>query len=63
VARKRMSDELGGVSSAARYHFRERWEIDKNLYEESIKYNVRRMKETVIESLLQLSIISGGGRK
>jgi hypothetical protein len=60
VARKRMTGVLGGVSSAALYHFRERWKIDKNLYEESIKFNIRRMKETVMESLLQLSIISGG---
>jgi hypothetical protein len=61
VARKRMRNELEGVPSAARYHFRERWEIDKNLYEESIKYNIRRMKETVVESLMQLNILSGGG--
>ena len=60
VARKRMANVLGGVSSAAIHHFRERWKIDKNLYEESIKYNIRQMKETVRESLLQLSIISGG---
>ena len=63
VARKRMADILGGVSSAALYHFRERWKIDNNLYEVSIKYNIRRMKETVMESLLQLSIISGGDGK
>jgi hypothetical protein len=63
VARKRLTGVLEGVSSAALYHFRERWQIDKNLYEESIKYNIRRMKETVTESLLQLSIISGGGGK
>ena len=63
VARKRLSGELEGVSSAARYHFRERWKIDKNLYEESIKYNIRNMKESVMESLLQLSIISGEGKK
>jgi len=61
VARKRLTDILGGLTSAALYHFRKRWDIDKNLYEESIKYNIRRMKETVEESLLQLSIISGGG--
>ena len=58
-----MRNELEGISSAALYHFRERWKIDKNLYEESIKYNIRRMKDTVTESLLQLSIISGGGGK
>ena len=59
VVRKRMASVLGGVSTAALHHFRERWKIDKNLYEESIKYNIRQMKETVRESLLQLSIISG----
>jgi len=63
VARKRLTGVLEGVSSAALYHFRERWNIDKNLYEESIKYNIRRMKETVRESLLQLSILSGGDGK
>jgi hypothetical protein len=61
VARKRMKNELEGISAAALYHFRERWNIEKNLYEESIKYNIRRMKDTVVESLLQLNIISGGG--
>jgi hypothetical protein len=63
VARKRMRNELEGISSAALYHFRERWKIDKNLYEDAIKYNIRRMKDTVTESLLQLSIISGAGGK
>ncbi len=63
VARKRMKNELEGISAAALYHFRERWKIDKNLYEETIKYNIRRMKDTVTESLLQLSIISGLGEK
>ena len=60
VARKRMRNELEGVIAAALYHFKERWQIDRNLYEESIKYNIRRMKDTVTESFLQLSILSGG---
>jgi hypothetical protein len=63
VARKRMKNELEGVSAAALYHFRERWNIDRDLYDESIKFNIRRMKETVVESLLQLSIISGSEKK
>ena len=63
VARKRMRNELEGISAAALYHFREKWGIEKNLYEESIKYNIRRMKDTVTESFLQLSILSGGGGK
>ncbi len=59
IARKRMKNELNGISSAALYHFRDRWNIDRNLYEDSIKYNIRLMKETVMESLMQLSIVSG----
>ena len=59
IARKRMKNELQGLSSAALYHFRDRWHIDSNLYEDSIKYNIRLMKETVVESLMQLSIVSG----
>jgi len=62
VARKRLTGELEGVASAALYHFRERWNIDRDLYDESIKYNLRRLKETVMESMIQLSIISGGNR-
>ena len=61
VARKRMRNELEGVSAAALHHFRERWNIDRNLYEDSIKHNIRRMKDTVTESFLQLSILTGGG--
>lgn len=63
VARKRMRNELKGISEAALYHFQERWNIDKNLYEESIKFNIRRMKDTVTESFLQLSILTGGSGK
>jgi len=62
VVRKRLTGELEGVFSAALYHFRERWKIDRDLYDESIKFNIRRLKETVTESLVQLSIISGGPR-
>jgi hypothetical protein len=58
-----MRNELGGVSAAALSHFRERWGIDKNLYEESIKHSIRRMQDTVTESFLQLTIISGRGGK
>jgi len=63
VARKRMRNELEGVSASALDHFRERWEIDRNLYEESIKHNIRLMKDTVTESFLQLSILMGGNGK
>jgi hypothetical protein len=63
IARKRMKNELKGLSSAALYHFRYRWNIDRNLYEDSIKYNIRMMKDTVVESLMQLSIVSGPDKK
>ena len=58
VVRKRLAGELEGVFSAAIHHFKERWKINRNLYEESIQSNIRHMKETVMESLLHLSIIS-----
>ncbi len=45
VARARLTDELGGVSSAARFHFKERWNIDRDLYAEAITNNIRYMKE------------------
>jgi hypothetical protein len=32
VARTRLAEELGNVSAAARYHFKNRWGIDRDLY-------------------------------
>ena len=46
VARTRLSEELGNVASAALYHFRSRWEIDRDLYAESIENNIKYMKKT-----------------
>ena len=45
VARTRLIEELGNVSSAALYHFRNRWNIDRNLYAESIENNIKYMKK------------------
>ena len=45
VARTRLAEELGNVSAAARYHFKNRWGIDRDLYAESIKNNIRNMRE------------------
>lgn len=45
VAKTRLSEELGNVSSAALYHFRNRWEIDRDLYAESIENNIKYMKK------------------
>jgi hypothetical protein len=45
VAIARLTQELSGVSYAALYHFRSRWEIDRDLYAESMKNNIRYMKK------------------
>ena len=45
VARTRLTEELGNVSSAALYHFKTRWQIDRDLYAESIRNNIKYMKE------------------
>lgn len=45
VARTRLAEELDNVSSAARYHFKNRWGIDRDLYAESIKSNIKNIRE------------------
>jgi len=45
VAITRLTEELSGVSYAALYHFRSRWDIDRDLYAESMKNNIRYMKK------------------
>ena len=45
VVRTRLSEEMDNVSSAALFHFRERWDIDRDLYAESITNNIKYMKK------------------
>ena len=45
VARTRLTEVLGNVSSAALYHFKTRWDTDRDLYAEAIKNNIKYMKE------------------
>jgi hypothetical protein len=45
VARARLAEDLGNVSSSALYHFRSRWGIDRDLYAESMKNNIKYIKE------------------
>jgi len=45
VVRTRLAEEMDNVASAALYHFRKRWGIDRDLYAESIKDNIKYMKE------------------
>ncbi len=45
VARKRLTDEMGGVGKAAQSHFRERWGIDRDLYGEAMQKNIEYAKK------------------
>ena len=45
VARTRLHEELGDVAAAARFHFRERWQIDRDLYNEAITNNINYLKK------------------
>jgi hypothetical protein len=45
VVRTRLTEALGNVSSAAFFHFKERWDIDRDLYAESITNNIQYMKK------------------
>lgn len=45
VARTRLKQELGNVATAALYHFNTRWNIDRDLYAESIRNNIEYLKK------------------
>lgn len=45
VVRRRLSEEMGNVASAAQFHFREHWGIDRDIYAEAITNNIRYIKE------------------
>ena len=49
VAQKRLSEDLGGISAPMISHFRDRWNINKDLYEESISRNIEYLKSVVSE--------------
>ena len=42
--RERFEKEFGGVIRYMRHHFRERWDIDANVYEDSIEKNINYLK-------------------
>ncbi len=44
ISKKRLNIDLGGVSGLMHHHFRERWNIDKDLYEEYIAKNIDYLK-------------------
>ena len=45
VVRTRLTKEMDNVSSAALFHFKERWDIDRDLYAEAITNNIKYLKE------------------
>lgn len=47
TALQRLSEDCGGVSSFMRSHFRDRWELDQDLYQESIIGNIEYLKTVV----------------
>ena len=48
IAKKRLAEELGGVSEFMPSHFKERWGIDRDLYEESIQKNIDYLKSLIV---------------
>jgi hypothetical protein len=44
VTKERLANELGGANRFMRYHFQERWNIDRDLYEEAIDSNIEYLK-------------------
>lgn len=40
----RLSQELGAMTKYLRYHFKERWNIDSNLYEVAVKNNISYLR-------------------
>jgi len=44
VAKKRLSKDLGNISKYMKYHFKHRWNIDRDLYADSIKNNIGYLK-------------------
>lgn len=44
VAHKRLARDLENISSNMAYHFKYRWDIDRDLYTESIKNNINYLK-------------------
>lgn len=47
-AKKRFQEELGGVSVYMRTHFKDRWGMDRDLYDESIRNNIEYLKSLLV---------------
>lgn len=49
MVRKRLDEQLGGLDRSLLLHFRERWDIDRDLYNESITLNLQYLDRLVSE--------------
>jgi hypothetical protein len=58
----RLRHILGNVDRVMRVHFNERWQIDKDLYQENIENNIQYL-ETVIQGCDDLEGLSGSLRR
>lgn len=47
VARKRLTHDMGNISSNMKHHFKTRWNIDRDLYAEAIANNIGYLKSIV----------------
>ena len=47
VAKRRLVHDLGGVSVFMRSHYKHRWDLDRDLYEESIAKNIEYLKSLI----------------
>jgi hypothetical protein len=47
TTRERFAEELGGVNRFARHHFKNRWNIDRDLYADAIEKNMAYLKHVL----------------
>jgi hypothetical protein len=47
VAKKRLSRDLDNIAAYMKHHFRRRWDIDRNLYADSIRKNISYLKSVL----------------
>jgi hypothetical protein len=47
VARKRLAEDFDNVAAFMRPHFKERWNIDRDLYDESISGHINYLKSII----------------
>ena len=63
VARARMVKELDNVAAAYLYHFQNRWQIDRDLYDQSIRNNIKYMREATEDCIESYECLMGKLRR